>query len=79
MGGGCIKLFSCAWDPFAPIGLPFSGLILECVPSHITYSHSHVWVISLGGMLFFPEEKQRKRGSGGERMWEEEMGGMEEI
>lgn len=77
MGGSCLRLFSCAWDPSAPIGLPFSGLILEYVPSLITYSYSHVWVIFLGGLLFFSEEKQRKRGSGGERIWEEGMGGMD--
>lgn len=59
VGGGCVRI---PWDPFAPIGLPCSGLILECVSSFITYSYSHVWLKSLGGLLFFSEEKQRKRG-----------------
>lgn len=56
VGGECVRL---PWDPFAPIELPCSGLILERVSSFITYSYSHVWLISLEGLLFFSEEKQR--------------------
>lgn len=67
VGGGCVRL---PWDPFAPIGLPCSGLILERVSSFITYSYSYVLLISLGVLLFFLKKNKGRGESSGERIWE---------